>query len=64
MHYLYDAVKELLDKDVKMYYIPYHSIGKSSGLLPGMTLDYMIIKKRRRFTEGGTSLDSCEQRAR
>jgi stage II sporulation protein GA (sporulation sigma-E factor processing peptidase) len=41
----YDAVKELLDKDVKMYYIPYHSIGKSSGLLPGMTLDYMIIKR-------------------
>ena len=43
----YDAVKELLDKDIKMFYIPYHSIGKSSGLLPGMTLDYMSIKREK-----------------
>lgn len=39
----YDTAKELLDKDAKMFYIPYHSIGKSSGLLPGITLDYMKI---------------------
>lgn len=42
-----DAAKELLDKDVKMFYIPYHSIGKSSGLLPGMTLDYMSIRREK-----------------
>lgn len=41
----YDSVKELLDKDVRMYYIPYHSIGKSSGILPGMTLDYISIER-------------------
>ena len=43
----YDAAKALLDKDVKMFYIPYHSIGKSSGLLPGMTLDYMSIRREK-----------------
>jgi len=41
----YDSIKELLDKDVKMFYIPYHSIGKSSGILPGMTLDYISIER-------------------
>lgn len=43
----YDAAGGLLDKDVKMYYIPYHSIGKSSGLLPGVTLDYMSIRREK-----------------
>lgn len=43
----YDAAKALLDKEVKMFYIPYHSIGKSSGLLPGMTLDYMSIRREK-----------------
>lgn len=40
-----EAVKELLDEDVKMFYIPYHSIGKKNGLLEGMTLDYMDINR-------------------
>lgn len=43
----YEAAKAILDKDVKMFYIPYHSIGKSSGLLPGMTLDYMSIRREK-----------------
>ena len=41
----YTAAKELLDENAKMFYIPYHSIGKSSGLLPGVALDYMSIKR-------------------
>ncbi len=36
-----------MDKDAKMFYIPFHSIGKSSGLLPGMTLDYMNIRREK-----------------
>ena len=43
----YDAARGLLDKDAKMFYIPFHSIGKSSGLLPGMTLDYMNIRREK-----------------
>lgn len=43
----YDAAGGLFDKDVKMYYIPYHSIGKSSGLLPGVILDYMSIRREK-----------------
>lgn len=41
----YEDAKTLFDKDTKMFYIPYHSIGKSSGLLPGVTLDYMSIRR-------------------
>lgn len=43
----YDAAGKLLDKDAKIFYIPYHSIGKSSGLLPGITLDYMSIRREK-----------------
>lgn len=42
-----DAVRELLDKDMRMYYVPYHSIGKSSGILPAVTLDYMSIQREK-----------------
>lgn len=49
----YDIAKELLDKDAKMFYIPYRSIGKSSGLLPGITLDYMKIA----FEKGSQCLE-------
>ncbi len=40
----YHAVKELLDKDEKIFLIPYHSIGKNHGLLPGITFDEIQIK--------------------
>lgn len=38
-------MKELLDQDAKLFYIPYHSIGKSSGILTSATLDYMCIQR-------------------
>lgn len=41
----YDAVKDILDQEAKICYIPYHSIGKSSGLLPGIIFDYMSIRQ-------------------
>lgn len=34
----------LLDKTVPIFLIPYHSIGKADGLLPGFTADWMIIR--------------------
>lgn len=39
------AVKELLDRDTKLFYIPYHSVGKAQGILPGLTLDSMSIRR-------------------
>lgn len=43
------AVEELLDKDAKLFYIPYHSVGKDSGILPGLTLDSMSIQRETRI---------------
>lgn len=40
----YQKLKELLDKTVPVFLIPYHSIGKAEGLLPGFTADWMIIQ--------------------
>lgn len=39
------VMRELLDGSAKVFYIPYHSIGKSRGLLPGVTLDSMDIRR-------------------
>ena len=39
------AVRELLDGDTRLFYIPYHTVGRSSGILPGITLDSMSIQR-------------------
>lgn len=39
------SVKELVDDSVRIFYIPYHSVGKDAGILPGITFDYMIIAR-------------------
>lgn len=41
----YLSLKELIDGSAGVMLIPYHSVGKSSGLLPGITFDYMIIAR-------------------
>lgn len=40
-----EVMRELLDEDARLFYIPYHSVGKSSGILPGVTLDSMSIQR-------------------
>ncbi len=41
------VMRELLDEHAKIFYIPYHSIGKKRGILPGITLDFMEIQRDR-----------------
>lgn len=39
------VMRELLDEQAKIFYIPYHSIGRKRGILPGVTLDSMEIQR-------------------
>lgn len=40
----YDAVKELFNQKTKVLWIPYHSIGKPHGWMPGIQLDYLLMQ--------------------
>ncbi len=40
----YDAVKELFNQKTKVLWIPYHSIGKEHGWMPGIQLDYLLMQ--------------------
>ena len=40
----YDLLKELLLQNTPVFLIPYHSIGRSRGILPGFLADRMVIR--------------------
>ena len=42
------AIGELVDTVTKVIYIPYSSVGKSSGMLPGIRVDEMTVKQEGR----------------
>lgn len=40
----YRAVREFFNQKTKVLWIPYHSIGKQSGFMPGIELDYFLLQ--------------------
>ena len=41
----YQAVKELFNQKTKVLWIPYQTVGKQGGCLPGICLDCLFIKR-------------------
>lgn len=41
----YQAVKELFNQKTKVLWIPYHTVGKQNGCMPGICLDCLFINR-------------------
>lgn len=41
----YNAVKELFNQKTKVLWIPYHTVGRSKGWMPGIQLDYFLLRQ-------------------
>lgn len=42
-----DAAGKILDQQTKYFQVPYHSVGNPSGMMRGVTLDYMCIRQEK-----------------
>jgi len=39
----YQAVKEFFNRKTRVLWIPYHTVGKASGCMPGIQVDYFLL---------------------
>ena len=62
----YQAVKELFNQRTKVLWIPYHTVGKQNGCMPGICLDCLFInrmeKKKDRPSHRGSEQRNTEWR--